>query len=132
MIICFTGHRDCIVSEYDLFRLHLDHPNAKWIHGGAKSGFDKQVQDFINSLTEGIEFEVFPPEYDKYSPKVAPIMRNHKMIDMKPDLLVALWDGTKTGGTYDTIEYAKSKGIEIKYLDIVKHIKLPKRQTIVT
>lgn len=132
MIICFTGHRDCMVNELKLAGIQMDYqPELPeefiWWHGGAKSGFDRQVQDHIESNSHVItSYRVFYPDYQKYPPKVAPIMRNHEMIDAKPDLLVALWDGRITGGTYDTINYAKSKGIEVKYLEVAKYIKLAK------
>lgn len=126
MIICFTGHRDCLCDELRLAGLQLDYPGAKWIHGGAKTGFDKQVHDHI--VRNDIPFEVYRPEYDKYPPKVAPIMRNHKMIDLlqQGDLLVSCWDGRPVGGTYDTITYAISKHVPIKALDVARHIKLAK------
>ena len=89
-----------------------------WWHGGAKYGFDAQIQSHIEMNGHVITgYRIFYPDYNKYKSKVAPIMRNHEMIDSGPDLLVALWDGRKSGGTYDTIEYAKTKGIKIIYLE---------------
>lgn len=131
MIIVFTGHRDCLANESDLDSLYdefsMDDIPILWVYGGAKTGFDNQIQLYIEKRI--IPFEVYLPQYDKYSPKFAPIARNHQMIDLKPDLLVALWDGRKFGGTNDTIEYAKSKGVPIKYLEVAKHIKLPAGRT---
>lgn len=127
MIIVFTGHRNAVCNELKLAGLQLDYPDAKWIHGGAKTGFDKQVHDHILRNQPNIPFEVYKPDYNLYPPKVAPIMRNHKMIDLMPDFLVACWDGRKKGGTYDTIEYAKTKGIKIIYLGVAHYINIPKR-----
>lgn len=41
--------------------------------------------------------------------------RNRFMVD-RSDLVFAIWNGKKQGGTWDTIKYARSKGKEIRYL----------------
>ena len=43
--------------------------------------------------------------------------RNTYMVD-NSDLLIAVWDGRKQGGTYKTIVYAKASGKEIKIIKI--------------
>lgn len=118
MIIGFTGHRDKITNLFQLAGIQLDHPGAKWIHGGAKSGFDAQVHKHILRNQPAIPFEVFEPEYDKYpqNPKYAPLARNREKIVEPCDLLVACYDGRVHGGTYDTIRHAKSLGKEIYFV----------------
>ncbi len=114
MIICFTGHRDCVTHQSELEAIRFKYKGAKWIHGGAKDGFDKQVAEFIE-WDGNIEFEVFRPEYNRYPPQYAPIKRNHHMVDIAL-LVVACWDGRTTGGTFDTKEYAISKGTGVEYV----------------
>lgn len=40
------------------------------------------------------------------------IIRNRWMVD-HADLLLAVWDGKKSGGTWSTVRYASEKGIEV-------------------
>lgn len=40
------------------------------------------------------------------------IERDHWMAD-RADLMLALWDGEKAGGTWETIRYAESVGVEV-------------------
>ncbi len=114
MIICFTGHRDCITHRSELEEIRFKHKGAKWIHGGAKDGFDKQVAEFIE-WDGNIEFEVFPPKYNLYAPNYAPIERNRRMVD-QADLLIACYDQRITGGTHDTIKYATRIGVLIEFV----------------
>lgn len=41
--------------------------------------------------------------------------RNHFMVD-HCDLLIAVWDGTKKGGTYACIQYAEKVNLEVFYI----------------
>lgn len=41
--------------------------------------------------------------------------RNRYMVD-KSDIVLAIWNGTHCGGTWNTIEYARSKGKPIRYI----------------
>ena len=110
-MIVFTGHRDRAIDLVHLDTIALLYPGAVWIHGGAL-GFDTQVQIYAN--VNEIPTEVFKPDYNDpaVSYKVAPILRNKKMVDLG-SLVVALWDGRKIGGTWATIEYARQKHKEV-------------------
>ena len=44
------------------------------------------------------------------------LVRNDYMVDHS-DLVLAIWNGEQSGGTWHTIEYAKAKG---KQVDIIK------------
>ena len=41
--------------------------------------------------------------------------RNRYMVD-NSDIVLAIWNGKETGGTWNTIKYARSKNKEIRYI----------------
>jgi hypothetical protein len=116
-VIGFTGHRDRVTTEAELLSVEGVYPGATWVHGGA-IGFDSQVHEIGLRIgkVEGETLIVIRPDYKRYDAKVAPIMRNRIIVD-RSDVLYACWDGRRTGGTYDTIKYAKSKKVFVGYLD---------------
>jgi hypothetical protein len=120
MNIGFTGHRNKIAPDSDIERIINDYPGATWIHGGAE-GFDTQIHKagLIAGKVKGEDLIVICPNFKKYHPKVAPIMRNHDIVD-RSDLLVTCWDGREVGGTYSTIQYAISKGKPVVHLDAIE------------
>lgn len=109
--IIFSGHRDRVINPIHLETIAALYEGVIWVHGGAL-GFDTQVAEYAKS--KGIATEVVRPDYSDpaISYKAAPHIRNKKMVDMGP-VLVALWDGRKTGGTWATIEYARRRGKKI-------------------
>ena len=111
MIIAFTGHRDKQTTEEFLDMLPKD---ALWVHGGAK-GFDSQVENYAQR--HNIKTKVIRPDYNKYTPKAAPLIRNKEII-RGADLLVACYDGRLYGGTFYTINLARQQNIPIKYAGI--------------
>lgn len=56
---------------------------------------------------------------EKYPGPWAYHNRNHWMVD-NCDVVVAVWNGDSSGGTYQTVKYAKSKGKRIWLIDPVK------------
>ena len=108
MNIVFTGHRNKGVSLKHLDAINSKHPNSVWIHGGAE-GFDSQVSNYAktNDITE----IVIKPNYKNHHYKKAPLIRNKQMLSYA-NLLVACYDGRKSGGTYYTIKNAKLRNIE--------------------
>lgn len=81
------------------------------ISGGAR-GADKMAERVAKELE--LEIEVVRAEWDKHG-KAAGMIRNNKMIEMGPDLIIACWDG-KSKGTNHTIEMSKRKGIAVKII----------------
>jgi len=77
------------------------------IHGGAR-GADSLADRWGKYYK--MHIEVFKPNWDKYG-KRAGFMRNQEMIDTKPDLVIAFWDGVSKG-TRDTISRAKIRKID--------------------
>jgi hypothetical protein len=55
--------------------------------------------------------QVFPAKWDEYGKAAGPI-RNQEMVDSKPDLVLAFWDG-RSPGTLDAIKRAVLAGIEV-------------------
>jgi uncharacterized phage-like protein YoqJ len=56
-----------------------------------------------------VEAETYPGHWVMHN-------RNKWMVD-NSDLLVAVWNGEKSGGTFATIKYAKSKGKDVWRID---------------
>lgn len=123
MIIGFTGHRDRITTLLELAEIYVQFPDAQWVHGDARFGFDAQVKAFAEQ--HGISVKGYPPDYQKYIkvPKYAPIARNHEKIVDPCDILVACYDGRKKGGTFDTVNYALKLNKPVIYLSAIELIK---------
>lgn len=68
-------------------------------------------EDFQKLLTKCSDINILQ---DEYSPDCF-FERDRYMID-NSNLLIAVWDGRKRGGTYYTINYAKTHGKEIKII----------------
>lgn len=117
----FTGHRDWYCDDYFLMYLRAVYEGAIWVWGDADAGFDKQVKQYAQA--RGIRLDPIRPDYAMYSksPRYAPIARNYKIVD-KSDVLVALWDGRTSGGTYRTIDYADKLGKPIILLQPYRRV----------
>ena len=103
MHLTFTGHRDQTADETALRDLLTAYPGATWEHGGAP-GFDTQVDAFARK--HGVTVRVTRPDYRRYPPHCAPLKRNDEMVS-RADVVIALWDGRTTGGTYYTVQEAR-------------------------
>lgn len=113
--VMFTGHRNKLATEQSLAEAARPYLlNCIWIHGGA-IGFDTQVQKLAKSC--GIEPLVFKPDYKKYPPKVAPIIRNKEMLSMC-DVVIACYDGRQRGGTAQVVHDAKKMGKKVILLEL--------------
>lgn len=73
-------------------------------HSNVTTYVDTLKDYTINGLEEG-----------KHHPSKLEL-RNHYMVD-NCDVLIAVWDGTKKGGTYNCIKYAKKLGKRIIYIN---------------
>lgn len=102
MRIAFTGHRNRFAKRQAIENILNQFPGATWIHGGA-IGFDSQINCF--AISHKIPTQVIRPDYSQFA-KAAPLVRNRTIVE-QCDLLIALYDGRKTGGTAYTIKYAK-------------------------
>lgn len=76
------------------------------LHGGAR-GADKLADLLARKM--GFAVRVFPAQWRKHGRR-AGILRNIAMLDEKPDLVLAFWDGFSRG-TKHTIAEAERRGI---------------------
>jgi hypothetical protein len=117
MKVIIAGGRE--FNDYDLLKTKCDsilsevnEPIA--IVSGKANGADSLGERYAKE--KGYFVIPFPPDYKKYSPKVAPVMRNEEMAKIA-DCLIAFWNG-KSRGTNDMITRAKAHSLKIR---IVKY-----------
>ncbi len=111
MNIAFSGHRDKSVDVSRLEQIRVQYPSATWVHGGAV-GFDTQVETFAKA--HGIATIIHLPDYRTHG-RAAPFVRNRTIVESST-LLIALYDGRKTGGTLDAIKTARKLKIPVTIL----------------
>lgn len=144
----FTGHRQLPINKINNITQALslaidtaiDNGCTHFISGGAR-GTDilsaRLVTEKIDcnesiSLSLYLPHENFTNEYDMayfrpYCNKITYIspnynisnyiIRDKKMVEAS-DMIICLYDGRESGGTYQTIKFAKQKNIEILIIDI--------------
>lgn len=64
------------------------------VSGHQPKGIDALGEKLANDI--GLGLKLFPPNYKKYAPKVAPLKRNRKMAEYA-DIALIVWDGVSTG-----------------------------------
>lgn len=74
---------------------------------GDATGVDAAAKDFC--LDAKVPYSVYEAHWSLYDKSAGPI-RNQQMIDTKPQLVLAFWDG-ESKGTLDTITRALAKGL---------------------
>ena len=112
--VVITGSR--YWEDGDLIKKALQCYNIKTlIHGGAR-GADSLADTVAKALN--INVLVFEAEWDKYGTKAGPI-RNRKMLDQKPDLVIAFNTDLKhSSGTLDTVREALKRNIPVKLYEL--------------
>jgi hypothetical protein len=111
MKVLVCGGRD--FNDWDLLHevlngLNNDKAIDCIIEGDAR-GADRLAGQWAQQ--HGIGLRIFVPEYDQFGPRLAPPLRNQRMLDEgKPDLVVAFPGG---GGTKDMISRAIKAGVPI-------------------
>ena len=111
MKLLITGSRKCVESDYIKFEEFLnklliekDLEITEMIHGGAK-GADQFAGRWAK--VRMIPVQIHFPDYEMYGVK-APLIRNDVMVELC-DVCVAIFKGSKTGGTLYTAKEAKAK-----------------------
>lgn len=111
MRVLVCGGRDFTNVAYiwtKLDRLHAEHPITHLIHGGAR-GADTIAGDWAKTKP-GIERYVCRADWEKHGKAAGP-KRNARMLEWKPDLVVAFPGGR---GTADMVRRSKEAGVEVK------------------
>ena len=109
MRVLVTGGRDFSNRELlfeTLDRLHAAHGFTALIHGDA-NGADRLAGEW--GAVRGVTVEAHPADWKKHGRSAGPI-RNQKMLEEKPDLVVAFPGGR---GTADMVRRAKQAGLEV-------------------
>lgn len=109
MRLAIIGSRTC--PPLDIMS-HLNRLPSAIVSGGAR-GADTYAREFAQRYD--LPILEFLPQYDKYPPKVAPLMRNKQIVEAC-DCLIAFWDGQSRGTKY-TIDYARKRGKPIKVVN---------------
>lgn len=124
MRLCCTGSREwsdpqTVVEELEwerqMSRLFLS-SSAFFVDVGDARGADAAVRKACQDL--GIPFEVHYADWEGEG-KIAGFKRNWRMLDLKPDLVLAFWDGASKG-TLHTIQSAVERGIPVRIVPLAK------------
>jgi predicted Rossmann-fold nucleotide-binding protein len=91
----------------ELDRLHAEYKFTDLMHGGAK-GVDRHAKEWAKTKPE-IQVWVCPALWKKFGPAAGPI-RNGRMLQWKPDLVIAFPGGP---GTANMMELAKRAGVPV-------------------
>lgn len=110
MRVLVCGGRDFANTAYiwtQLDRLHAENPVTAIIHGGA-SGADSIAAEWAQTKA-GISRYVCHADWDKHGRAAGP-KRNARMLEWKPDLVVAFPGGK---GTADMVARAEKAGVRV-------------------
>lgn len=83
---------------------------------GDARGADAAVTKACHDL--GIPYTIHYADWEGEG-KIAGFKRNWRMLDLKPDLVLAFWDGASKG-TLHTIQSAVERGIPVRIVPLVK------------
>ena len=99
------------VLDFYLARL-LEENEVVIVSGDQKKGVDGYAKAYAEEL--GLKYIGFPPRYDLYHVKRAPLERNTEIVN-ESDYLIAIQENNSRG-TQDSIDKAKKKNIPIKII----------------
>lgn len=107
----FTNY-GLLKEKLDYFFNNIKDDEIIIISGGAR-GADQLAEKY--AAEKGYKTQIYLPEYDKYSGKVAPLKRNETIIQ-NSDMVVAFTGGSN--GTANALDHAHKKGIPIRIVKI--------------
>jgi len=87
-------------------------PFGTEIISGAASGADSLAAMVAQTL--GFTVREFPADWNRYG-RSAGFMRNFEMLNQRPDLVIAFWDG-QSRGTAHTIRGARARAIPVEVI----------------
>jgi hypothetical protein len=111
VVVC--GSRAWRDSEKIRERLEQLPPTVRILTGGAP-GADTLTYHIARRVL-GLRVDVVKPDWKTYG-KAAGLKRNLVLLDRRPDLVLAFWDGT-SGGTAHVIANAKRRGIPVEVIE---------------
>ena len=106
MKLLITGSRRATTQDYAGLAAAIQKyaPGATTIlHGGAQ-GADQLAEQYAQA--HGLPTVVIRPDYEQWPAKVAPLKRNHQLVDLA-DGVIALYKGKRKGGTAYTAKLAQ-------------------------
>ena len=103
------------VLDFYLSRL-LEENEVVVVSGDQKKGVDGYAKSYAEG--RGLKYIGFPPRYDLYHVKRAPLERNTEIVN-ESDYLIAIQENNSRG-TQDSIDKAKKKNIPIKIIKYEK------------
>jgi hypothetical protein len=107
VLVC--GSRDWTDLQTISVRMAQLPPGSTVIHGAAR-GADTIAAE--SALRLGLHVHAFPAQWTEFG-KAAGAIRNSLMLDEKPDLVIAFWDG-ESRGTKHTIDEAERRGVPVE------------------
>lgn len=111
MKVLVCGSRDFSRPTWIAQRLVKLPRGSEVIHGDAR-GADRTAALFARSF--GLKETAYPADW-RGKGRRAGIIRNLEMLDQKPDLVIAFWDGRSTG-TKHTMDEAQRRGIPLEVI----------------
>lgn len=113
--VAVVGSRSITDKEFVFKTLDYYLQNIKenicLVSGGA-NGVDKICREYWKERPK-LEMIEFLPDYENNPPKLAPLLRNTKIVNAS-DYLIAITTGSR--GTADSIKKAQEKGIPIRII----------------
>lgn len=105
--VCIAGGRNIFFSSDSIAEVvrRSGVVVTELINGKAR-GIDASAESWANK--HGIPVKPFPPDYEKYNSKIAPIKRNNEMA-READVLILIWNGN-TPGSYNMGEQMRHLG----------------------
>lgn len=112
MKVLVCGSRDMPLIQAKLVLDELRATGATHVIQGGARGADFMGK--LAGLTLGCHVDEFPADWNTHGKSAGPI-RNQKMLDQKPDLVLAFYPSTGiTPGTRDMVTRASKAGVTIK------------------
>ncbi len=114
VVVCGSRDwNDIVIIRDRLVRLQDQFPDATIIEGGC-DGADIMARRV--SIAIGLDLVEFPANWTKHDKAAGPI-RNIKMLDTKPSLVIAFHnDLSKSKGTKHIVDEARKRGIEVEVI----------------
>ena len=113
LLVC--GSRTVTREQLPLIRAELAcvPKNCVVIHGAA-DGADKLAEEVALGL--GLKVEAFPALWYAHGDRAGKL-RNLQMLDTKPNMVLAFWDG-RSPGTGHTVSNARKRGIPVRVVGV--------------